>query len=167
MNKSYWHYISIIIVILLGFILGGVLSFGVVFMDFFPSITGLYGRTILALFGMGVLGASTYCAKFWSTDIDEAVYEKPEFLPHIFDFVGYLTLIIGGGVTGVILFLAFKTGIGITVNGPSEVSLSKEASALIAYMGGLYHFKVQNQLGKVMAKVFQEYREKQAAKGGG
>ena len=166
MNKNYLFYIPIVIVLLLGFAIGAYLSFGVVFLSAFPSLTDVYGRTILALFGMGMLGSSTYCAKFWSTDIDETVYDKQEFLPHLFDFIGYITLIVGGGITGVILFLLFKTGIGVSVSGEDEISLSKEASALIAYMGGLYHFKVQNQLGKVMEKMFQDYRKKQGAKNG-
>lgn len=105
---------------------------------------------------MGMLGATTYCARFWSADIYEVVYEKEKFKPHFFDFVGYITLILGGGITGIILFLIAKTGINISVSSAKDIHLTKAASVLISYVGGLYHFKVQKQLGKVIEKVFQE-----------
>lgn len=156
MKKSYLFYIPIILTVITGFILGGCLSFGVVYLDFFPNITHSEGRKILALFGIGMLGVSTFCARAWAKDIYEVVYENDEFLPHFFDFVGYITLIIGGGITGVILYFIFKTGIGVGTTTNTEVNLTKEASALIAYIGGLYHFKVQAQLGKMIDKMLEK-----------
>ncbi|CAG0986180.1 hypothetical protein MTYP_02027 [Methylophilaceae bacterium] len=155
MRKSYWCYIPITIIILLGFTFGGYLSFGTVYLNVLPCVDDYYGRTILALFGIGMLGASTYCAKAWAIDIDEVVYREPKYLPHIFDFVGYLTLILGGGITGVILYFLVKTGISISITSSGTVNLTKEASVLIAYMGGLFHFRVQEQLGKVIDKIFK------------
>jgi hypothetical protein len=161
MKQSYWCYIPIVITILLGFSIGGYLSFGVVFLNTLSSLTNSVAREILVLFGMGMLGVSTYCAKAWATDINEVVYEEPKFLPHFFDFIGYITLIIGGGITGVILYFIVKTGIRVSVSSSSEVELTKEAMVLIAYMGGLYHFKVQDQLGKMMDKMFKKAKAPQ------
>lgn len=161
MNKSYWHYCPIVLVVFLGFAVGGYLSFGVVFLDTLPSLTDHYGRTILALFGLGMLGSATNCASFWGRDINEVIYENDEFLPHFFDFFGYITLLIGGGITGVILYFIFRTGIGISTTGNETTSISNEAAAIIAYIGGLYHFKVREKLGGLMDGMFNEFRVRQ------
>ncbi|MCP4268708.1 MAG: hypothetical protein GY777_24530 [Candidatus Brocadiaceae bacterium] len=159
MKQSYWCYLPIILIIFLGFALGGYLSFGVMYLKAFPFLTDNYARTIVALFGIGMLGVSTYCAKAWANDIDEVVYKEPDYLPHFFDFFGYMTLIVGGGITGVILYFLVKTGVGVSVSSTSEVNLTKEASVIIAYMGGLYHFRVQEQLGKVINKLFKKSKK--------
>ena len=157
MKKSYWHYFPITLVIISGFLIGGYLSFGVYYLKAFSFIEDSQGRLILSLFGVGMLGATTYCARFWSKDIEEVVYKDQSFLPHFFDFVGYLTLIMGGGITGVILFFLVKTGIGVsTASDLSNIKLSGEASVVIAYIGGLYHFRVQRHLGRIIDKMFKE-----------
>lgn len=166
MKQSYWCYIPIVTTLILGFVSGFYLTFGVKFLDVFCSLS-VEAKSILILFGMGLLGASTYCARAWSTDIYEVVYEEPKFLPHLLDFIGYITLMLGGGITGVILFFIIKTGIGISVSTNNEIQLTVEASAVIAYIGGLYHFKVQSQLGKMIDNMFKNKDEEKPSPGSG
>ncbi len=157
MKKSYWNYFPITLVIVSGFLMGGYLSFGIHYLKAFSFIENADGRLILSLYGVGMLGATTYCARFWAKDIEEVVYKNENFLPHFFDFIGYLTLILGGGITGVILFLLIKTGIGVsTTSDASKITLTGEASVLFAYIGGLFHFRVQRQLGYIIDKIFKE-----------
>ena len=159
MKQSYWCYIPIVIILILGFVFGLYLTFGIKFLNTFASLQ-LEAKNILMLFGMGLFGASTYCAKAWSADIYEVVYEHPNFMPHFLDFIGYITLMIGGGITGVILFFIIKTGMGISATTNGEIQLTVEASVIIAYIGGLYHFKVQSQLGKMIDNMFKNKAEK-------
>ena len=155
MKQSYWCYIPIVLILIFGFIFGFYLTFGIKFLDVLSTFPEA-AKNILMLFGMGLLGASTYCARAWSADIYEVVYEEPKYLPHVLDFVGYITLMIGGGITGVILLFIIKTGIGISVTTNHEIQLTVEASVIIAYIGGLYHFKVQSQLGKMIDNMFKD-----------
>ena len=157
MKKSYWYYVPITLVIVSGFLIGGYISFGVHYLNAISFVENAYGRLIISLYGVGMLGATTYCARFWSKDIEEVVYKNESFLPHFFDFIGYLTLIMGGGITGVILFLLVKTGIGVsTTSEASNITLTGEASVLFAYIGGLFHFRVQRHLGNIIDKMFKE-----------
>lgn len=155
MKQSYWCYIPIVSVVLLGFAIGGYLSYGVTYLNVFPCIEDHFGRKILSLFGVGILGAATYCARAWAIDIDEVVYREPKYLPHILDFIGYITLITGGGITGVILYFLAKTGISISTTANTSIDLTPEAAVLTAYIGGLFHFKVQAQLGSLIEKIFK------------
>jgi hypothetical protein len=156
MKQSYWCYIPIVVSVLAGFIIGGMLTFGVAFLDYFTELKDQQARLVLMLFGMGMLGNSTYCAKAWAKDIEEVVYKEPKYLPHFFDFIGYITLIVGGGITGVILFLIVKTGINISIDSAVDATVSTEAALVIAYIGGLYHFKVQDKLGDMIEKIFKK-----------
>ena len=162
MKTSYWNYIPIVFVIALGFFIGGGLSFGISFLGLFPFIEDQVARKILTLFGIGMLGATTYCSRFWSKDIDDVVYESPEYLPHVLDFVGYITLILGGGLTGVISYFLIKTGIGVsTTSNSTSIQISGEASVIISYIGGLYHFRVQRHSGTIIDKVFAETKKEE------
>jgi hypothetical protein len=157
MRKSYWYYLPIILVIISGFLIGAYLSFGVYYLNAISILKNAYGRQILSLYGVGMLGATTYCARFWSKDIEEVVYKNESFLPHFFDFIGYITLIMGGGITGVVLYLLVKTGIGVsTTSESSKIALTGEASVLFSYIGGVFHFRVQRHLEKIIDKIFKE-----------
>jgi uncharacterized protein YneF (UPF0154 family) len=144
--QGYWCYIPIVICLLIGYLLGGYLTFGTHYLNALPQIHSQSARLILMLFGMGVLGATTYSSRYWASDIDEAVYENDKFLPHFFDFIGYASMIIEGGVTGVVLYLLIKTGISIGVRASDTVELNLAASLLISYCGGLFHFLIVNRL---------------------
>jgi hypothetical protein len=155
-HKSYWNYIPIIICILLGYITGGYLSFGVKFLNALPFITDETGRFTLILFGMGMLGASTYCMRFWGLDIEETVYSREDLLPHFYDFIGYCGTIVGGGVSGVIIYLIVKTGIIVSVSSENIPKINFGVSIIIAYCGGLFHFRIQNVLSKFINKILQQ-----------
>ena len=109
---------------------------------------------------MGVLGATTYSSMFWAKDVDEVVYKGKNFLPHIYDFFGYITTIIGGGITGVILYLITKTGISIATSASNFSKLNLASSVLIAYCGGLFHFRVQRMLSKITDKILKDKDQK-------
>ena len=101
-KQSYLWYIPIVLVMILGYGLGGALVFGLHFLDWIPSLTDDTARLVLKLFGMGMLGSTMYCIKWWAKDIEEAI-AKPDMLPHAFDFFGYATTVIGGAITGTVL----------------------------------------------------------------
>jgi hypothetical protein len=87
MKQSYYWYLPVLIVMGLGYVIGGCLVFGLCFLNWFPSLTNSTARLVLKLFGMGMLGSTMYCTQWWATDIDEAI-GRPEVLPHTFDFFG-------------------------------------------------------------------------------
>ena len=72
-KQSYWWYIPIVLVMILGYGLGGGLVFGLHFLDWLPSLANETARLVLKLFGMGMLGSTMYCTKYWSEDIEEAI----------------------------------------------------------------------------------------------
>ncbi len=158
--QSFWCYVPIILSLALGFLVGGYLAFGTKFLNLFPSLKNETGRLVLILFGMGVLGATTYSARFWARDVNNVVYEDKDFLPHIYDFFGYITTIVGGGITGVILYLVTRTGIGIATTDNIFPQLNLSSAVLIAYCGGLFHFRVQRMLSQVVDKILKEKRQK-------
>jgi len=160
-NKSYWNYIPIIICILLGYITGGNLSFDVKFSNALPFITDETGRFTLILFGMGMLGASTYCIRFWGLDIGETVYSREDLLPYSYDFFGYFGAIVGGGITGIILYLIVKTGIIVSVSSERIPEINFSVSIIISYCGGLLHFRIQNVLAKFINKNHDDKKENQ------
>ena len=124
----------ILIVMLLGYGIGGCLVFGLHFLNLFPCLTDPTARLVLMLFGMGMLGSTMYCTKWWAIDVDDAV-EKREFLPHVFDFFGYATTIVGGGITGTVLYMAFKSGAILTIAEPSNAGLHLSFALFVAFCG--------------------------------
>ena len=54
--QSYYWYIPVLIVLAIGYIVGGFLTFGIQFLNLFPSLTNQTARLTLTLFGMGALG---------------------------------------------------------------------------------------------------------------
>lgn len=131
-HQSFWNFIPIIIVLCSGYIAGGYLTFGVRYLNFFPSLTNPMARLTLILFGMGILGASIYCLKFWSNDVCRVLYEDYIKLPHIFDFLGYTLTILGGGVTGVLLYLIARIGINLASNFNTVHEINFPAAILLS-----------------------------------
>jgi len=72
-KQSYLWYIPIVLVMILGYGLGGGLVFGLHFLDWLPSLTDDTARLVLKLFGMGMLGSTMYCTTWWAKDIEEAI----------------------------------------------------------------------------------------------
>jgi hypothetical protein len=72
-RQSYWYYAPIIIVLASGYAVGGALAFGLYFLGWFPAIPDQTARLTLALFGMGMLGATSYSIRWWAKDMEEAI----------------------------------------------------------------------------------------------
>ena len=154
-TKSVWNYIPIILSLILGYAAGIILTFGIQYLDIFQFISNQKARFALVLFGMGILGATMYCTRFWARDIDEAI-EEPEFLPNLFDFFGYVTTIIGGGITGIILYLFVLIGGSVVIVGSELPNIKFEAALIISFCGGLFHFKVQEALENFITQIIKQ-----------
>jgi hypothetical protein len=165
-RQSYWWYVPIVSALVLGYAAGGFLSFGVMFCNGIDKLVNPTARLVLILFGMGLLGSTMYCTKWWASDVEEAMKDK-SLLPHLFDAFGYLTTIIGGGITGVVLYLAVKAGVmlAVTSTKPDEPRLA--FALVIAFCGGLFHFKVRDMLSGVLSKLIPEHKEAAASKAPG
>ena len=83
-KQSYWWYAPVVIVLMCGYAAGGLLAFGSFFLDWFPIVSSAPARFTIAMFGMGMLGATMYSTQWWAKDMEEALSE-PKFLPHFFD----------------------------------------------------------------------------------
>lgn len=154
MKSSIW-YIPIILALSFGYIVGGYLSFGVHYLGVLPCVTDQDARFVLMVFGVGMLGGTSLSSKFWAEDINDVFYlGKVEYKPNPFDFVGYLSMIIEGGITGLILVFLVKTGL-IVVSGNIDLELNIAATFLIAFCGGLLHFEVISFLSKYAKQRFK------------
>lgn len=151
-KQSYWWYVPILIVMILGYGVGGILVFGLHFLNMFPCLPDPTARLVLKLFGMGMLGSTMYCTKWWALDIEEAI-EKSAYLPHALDFFGYATTIVGGGLTGTILCMAFRSGIILAITEPTKNDLNLSFALFVAFCGGLFHFKVKDWFESTIEKM--------------
>ena len=78
--KRYVYYFPIVIVIAIGFFLGAYMAFGIKYMNVLhDQIHSAHAKFLLQLFGMGMLGGSTFCAYFLVNDMHETVYENSNF----------------------------------------------------------------------------------------
>lgn len=148
-KNSYWNYVPIVFVLALGYIVGGVLTFGVEFLDYFSEINDQLARDTLIIFGMGLLGGVTRSTHYWAIDINEVVYKKPKYGPHFFDFFGYASMVLEGGITGIVAYLIVKSGLVVITFEPQSIEINRQVALLIAYCGGLFHFEVISKLKKV------------------
>ena len=154
-KQSYLWYIPIALVIILGYGLGGGLVFGLHFLYWLPSLTDDTARLVLKLFGMGILGSTMYCTKWWAKDIEEAI-AKPELLPHAFDSFGYATTVIGGGITGTVLYMAITSGALLTMAEPTTGGTRMTFALFVAFCGGLFHFKVKDWFESAINKMLKK-----------
>ncbi len=151
-RQSYWYYLPIVLVLAIGYAVGGALAFGVYFLGWFEGLTQPVARLTLSMFGMGVLGATLYASRWWSIDMDEAI-AKTEYLPHLFDAFGYATSIVAGGIMGVVLYLATRAGIILVTSDGASAELRPGVALLVAFCGGLSLFKVQDVLKRWIQEV--------------
>lgn len=124
------------------------------------SVTNPTARLVLKLFGMGMLGSTMYCTKWWATDIEEAM-AKPEFLPHPFDCFGYATTIVGGGITGTVLYMAVKSGALLTMADPNGTDTRLSFALFVAFCGGLFHFKVKTWFEAAIDRMLKKKKKEQ------
>jgi hypothetical protein len=157
-KQSCFWYIPILIILTLGYVIGGCLVFGIHYLNWFPSLTDTTARLILKLFGMGMLGSTMYCTKYWAKDINEAILE-PKFLPHAFDSFGYAATVIGGGITGTILYMAIKSGAILILTDSSNIETRLSFALFIAFLGGLFHFKVKDIFENAFERIFKKNRD--------
>ena len=161
-TKSVWNYIPIILSLLCGYIAGFILTFGVQYLNALAFVSNQKARFALVLFGMGILGVTMYCTRFWAKDIEEAI-ERPQFLPNFFDFFGYITTIIGGGITGILLYILVVIGGSIMVIGSEMPRIKFGAALIISFCGGLFHFKVQGALENFITQIIKQHGQSSGA----
>lgn len=150
--RSLWWYAPIVFFVAAGYAMGGALSFGTAFLGWFPAVSSPAGRLCLQLFGMGMLGASMACSKWWSLDHDEALNDET-VRPVALDWFGYATTILGGGITGVVLYLVVRYGVTLVVTESAGDNVRLGAAFVIALTGGLFQFQVQALLASLMQKI--------------
>jgi hypothetical protein len=63
--------------------------------------------------------------------------------------------IIGGGVTGVLLVLAVKTGFVLAFNSGSSIEMRSPAAIIIAFCGGLATYRVRSLFATAVEKFAQ------------
>jgi len=141
-----------VLVVALGYALGGAIAFGTAFLGWFQEVSDPAGRLCLQLFGMGVMGASMACSRWWSLDHDEALKDET-VRPVALDWFGYATTILGGGITGVALYLVVRYGVTLVVTEAAGETVRVGAAFVIALTGGLFQFQVQALLASLLQKI--------------
>ena len=139
MKHCFW-YIPIILVILLNYIFCTYIWFAIEFLELFNNLSS-DAKHFIQLFVLGMLGGSIYTSIYFANDYNEVmeIAEKNKRLekaPAAIDFLGYILFIFGAGITGVVLYLAFKAGIIVMLVGSSEIEINKVATWVIAFSGG-------------------------------
>lgn len=115
-----------------GFLAGGILAFGVRFLGVLPGLGDAMARRTLVLSGMGMLGVTVYGVAAW-TGREETGGRRAA----VYRLVAYLASILGGGVTGVVVYLAVKAAIAGAVIGVGTPQIRFSAALVIAFLGGL------------------------------
>jgi hypothetical protein len=139
-RQNYGWYLPIVVVIGSGYLAGGVLSFGVQFLHCLPAVQGHSARLTLVLFGCGMLGGSVLATRYWAVDMEQAI-ENPGLLPHALDCFGYATTIVGGGIVGVVFYLALRSGLFLTTTAEHVPELRLSAAVVIAFTVGCFNLR--------------------------
>jgi hypothetical protein len=150
-KQCFSNYRAIMLVISFGYVSGAALSFGVLYLDFLNVVESQVGKYTLAMFGLGMLGASMYCSQWWAKDMEEAIAE-PKYLPHQFDYFGYITTIIGGGISGVVFFMVLRVTSGIALTTDGTLAVRPVAGFVVAFCSGLAQFRIQKALAALAVK---------------
>lgn len=155
--KSKSWYLAIALVLIAGYIIGGYYWYGVQFLGLLPGIKSVEGRNILIVIFGGILGATMYCSWFFAKDANEKLGKdgKPEDYPTCVDPFGYLILILGGGLTAVILVAALKAGI-LVVSSDDKGDLTREAIWVFSLGGGLATQSVKAFLIQLVNKTIKK-----------
>ncbi|MFH4402830.1 hypothetical protein WMQ46_22960 [Vibrio diabolicus] len=135
----WWHnrfwYIPVAIVIAAGYLLGCYIWFATQYLDLFGSVSA-EGRLFIELSSLGIVGGAMHCSIYFARDVGKKIRGDHD-LPTFMHFIGYALQIIGGGITGVVLYLAAKVGLVVLIQSDSGVStISPYAAWLLAFSGG-------------------------------
>lgn len=120
----------------MGFLAGATLAFGIRFLGLLPGLGDAMARRTLVLCGMGMLGATVYGSVAW-TGRRAPDGEGPDPGPPIRRFVLHLATVAGGGVAGLVLYLAVKAAIAGALVGGGTPRIRFSAAVVIAFSGGL------------------------------
>lgn len=131
-----------------GFLAGAVLAFGVRFLGVLPSLGDAMARRTLVLCGMGMLGATVYGSAVWPRRENPACRNAP-----LYRLAIGLTAILGGGVAGIVVYLAVKAAIAGAVVGIGTPQIRFSAGLVIAFVGGLVLMPVIRRLAHVRRTV--------------
>ena len=155
--KSKYWYIPIALILILGYLVGGILWFGVQFLNYFPNVPAGLGREFLSIFLGGIIGGTIYCSWFFARDANEKLGGTPnkDGFPNFLDSFGYLLLIIGGGFTAIILVSAVKAGFLVLTSG-QETTLTPEAIWVLSIGGGLGTQSVKAFLIRLVNKTVRQ-----------
>ncbi len=160
LKQGFGYYWPIVLVLLFGYLGGGFLAAGAYF-SWIPGVTDPAAKLALMLFGTGVVGAALYSSKWWAIDLEQAT-KSPELLPVVFDAFGYAFTLLGGGVTGCALYLIVRYGTDVVST--NAAGIRPGAAVLIALVGGLTEFKVEDQLTKMLEKYAERKTASRAAR---
>lgn len=141
-------YIPIAIVLAVGYAVGGLLPFGIHFLAWWPSIKDPMARFLVTLYGVGVLGAAMHCTYFLARDANKAMYSDKEKHPNFLDWMGYSFAIAGGGVTGILLYIAIRYGFIVAFSDSTATAMRLPVAILVAFCGGLATYKVRAVMEK-------------------
>lgn len=94
-------------------------------------------RRTLVLFGMGILGAAVYASAEWSPGSSEAG-RGPGPAPEspVASAVAHLAVLAAGGVAGVVVYLAVKAGIALSLVGEVTPQIRFSVAVVLAFSGG-------------------------------
>lgn len=136
----------------LGYLAGGALSFGVRFLGLFPTLESPMARLTMVLVGMGMLGASVHGSWAWSRRATPTGGGGGG-AGRLRAGWACLAAILGGGITGVVLYLAVKAAIAAALVGDVTPDIRYSVALLIAFAGGLLHLRLRRGLGRVLPGV--------------
>ncbi|HFQ4956143.1 TPA: hypothetical protein ACGUP3_004313, partial [Vibrio vulnificus] len=133
-NNRYW-YLPVALVIASGYLFGGYTWYATRFMCLFPSIVNPDGRLFIELYALGIVGGAMHCSIFFAKEVNEKILGNVE-LPTFLHFIGYALQILGGGITGIFLYLAVKVGLVILIQSSDSVQISYYTAWVLAFSGG-------------------------------
>lgn len=125
-----------------GFLAGAVLAFGVRFLGVVPGLGDAMARRTLVLCGMGMLGTTVYGTATWLRREDSGRGSSP-----LYRLATALATILGGGVAGIVIYLAVKAAIAGAVIGGDTPRIRFSTALVIAFGGGLLLGPVGRRLG--------------------
>lgn len=158
-KQSYWWYVPTLLILSAAYAIGGGLVFGLHFLGWVPSLDDERARLSLELFGMGMLGAALYSTKWWARDMQRALRE-PQHLPHALDCFGYATTVVGGGITGIIFYLAVRAGSILTFADSAREDGRLSFALFVSFCGGLFHFKVLGWFEEAVRKMLEAHGDR-------